>query len=947
MNKENALNYIINAMSLRTPQEKSLRIFANYLDSPAGTKLLNLLKKSSREPLNNLKDESIKYFSEQESQKQFLGFDNRSYPTFTYALATGVGKTRLMGAFVSYLFLVHGVKHFLIVAPGNTIYRKLFEDFSKQSSPKYVFKGIEELNSNNVNIISKDNFLNSQNQDLGLFKNKIEINILNVQQFSQKDIDKQKGITKASEEFGVRDGKFLSYFDYLSELEDLVVLLDESHHYHADAAFQSLDRLSPLFGLEFTATPYTGETEGRGSEKKQKMKESIVYLYNLGDAIRDGFVKDPWIGTEQDVNFSNFDNDSIETDLRKLQLAVLFHDRAKSSIKKFALDNSLKVVKPVMLIVAKDISHAEELKNKISSKDFRGGEFIGKVLVVHSNNTSDSDSTIEQLISLENPKNYIEIIIHVNMLKEGWDVSNIYTIVPLRTSAAQILTEQTIGRGLRLPYGERTGDPIVDRVVIVAHEEYQKVVEQARNSKIIQPSNIEVISNLNSNEFKYVIEAKPVQLERIEDQIRNNDTIQSELLRKAEVDLSETFNDTTTDEVKQNAIEARVSEYNTELAKISAKLTSGVELQKTEFSETLLPEHSLFSSLSPTSIDKINEIVSSASKEYEVRNILIPKLFITPEYRSLVIKDFELDTSEFIKYDPNIKIIETRLQKDQKEDLYGNITYDESKTSLTIATPQDGFFNQSPIKTLIAALWDHPLIDYDDLDQKPILIKLTNQAIGHYKSFSPNESALARLIQTYARDISKVIYNQILKHIEFKNELSESSIGSPDPYLKQHNITSFEGEKVVNLESQINTFSSERIYSNFSKACHSHYKFDSSDEVRFAYLLEKDPIVIDWLRPAPKQFDKFLLWRDQEGNADNNYEPDFVVELENEILMIEIKPISKLNDFDVLAKKQSAEKYCDVVSNNLGKQNITKRWRYKIIPTEQITITSSINFLLS
>ena len=48
-------------------------------------------------------------------------------------------------------------------------------------------------------------------------------------------------------------------------------------------------------------------------------------------------------------------------------------------------------------------------------------------------------------------------MIHVNMLKEGWDVNNLYTIVPLRAANARILIEQSIGRGLRLPYGKRTG----------------------------------------------------------------------------------------------------------------------------------------------------------------------------------------------------------------------------------------------------------------------------------------------------------------------------------------------------------------------------------------------------------------------------------------------------------------------------------------------------------
>ena len=60
------------------------------------------------------------------------------------------------------------------------------------------------------------------------------------------------------------------------------------------------------------------------------------------------------------------------------------------------------------------------------------------------------------------------------MLKEGWDVTNLYTIVPLRAANARILIEQSIGRGLRLPYGKRTGVSAVDRLSIVAHDDFKK-----------------------------------------------------------------------------------------------------------------------------------------------------------------------------------------------------------------------------------------------------------------------------------------------------------------------------------------------------------------------------------------------------------------------------------------------------------------------------------------
>lgn len=67
------------------------------------------------------------------------------------------------------------------------------------------------------------------------------------------------------------------------------------------------------------------------------------------------------------------------------------------------------------------------------------------------------------------------------MLKEGWDVTNLYTIVPLRAANARTLIEQSIGRGLRLPYGKRTGVTAVDRLNIVAHDRFQEIVEEANN----------------------------------------------------------------------------------------------------------------------------------------------------------------------------------------------------------------------------------------------------------------------------------------------------------------------------------------------------------------------------------------------------------------------------------------------------------------------------------
>jgi type III restriction enzyme len=81
----------------------------------------------------------------------------REFPSLCFALATGVGKTRLVGAFISYLHLAHGIDNFFVLAPNLTIYNKLIADFTS-NTPKYVFRGIAEFAVNSPDIITGDNY---------------------------------------------------------------------------------------------------------------------------------------------------------------------------------------------------------------------------------------------------------------------------------------------------------------------------------------------------------------------------------------------------------------------------------------------------------------------------------------------------------------------------------------------------------------------------------------------------------------------------------------------------------------------------------------------------------------------------------------------------------------------------------------------------------------------
>lgn len=943
MNKAQALQYITNAMSLRTPQEKSLVLFADYLESEAGKKVLTRMKRGNRGSVTDIETMTKDYAQTIPEIRQFHAFE-RTFPAYTFALATGVGKTRLMGAFVAYLYLVYGVQHFMLVAPGNTIYRKLVDDFSKANNPKYVFRGIEEINISTTSIITKDNY--QQNQaNTSLFGNQIQINIFNVQQFAQKDIEQGKGITKFSETLGE------SYFEYLNSLDDLVVLLDESHHYHADAAMGSLDRIDPLMGLEFTATPYTGNMIGRGRNRESELKKNIFYTYNLGDAIRDGYVKDPWVGTEADVDFSQWDTESIETDARKLQLAAFFHERAKIALKEYALENNKFEVKPVMLVVAKDTTHASALRSLIDSDQFRGGVYKGKVIEVHTKTRGDeADETIEKLISLEHPDNIVEIVIHVNMLKEGWDVTNIYTIAPIRSSASEILTEQTIGRGLRLPYGERTGNKNVDRVMIVAHDNYAKVIEQAQHSKLIQPSNIESISTDDMKVIKEIIEVPSVFVASIQDQIKASPAIMQVITAQAMKTVGAVMSDDTPEDVKAATIQKKENEIVEIIAKSEASKLSFADYHEQtsggKAAEVSFEEGTLFNQFSEQAKKELEEISRISGQSLEVRNIPIPRLILTPHYGDLIINNFDLDTTKLSKYSKGTSILEQRLQGNEEHDLFGDVYEGPRETVLTRVSSLGEGRAQSPENTLIAALTDYSLIDYDDDKQTALLIKLTQQAVAHYRSFVSEDNAVKMMIENNFRQIAKEIYDQILDHKEFGSEsYLESGVREPKAYLEQCGISQSFDERVVTLESQIDSFSRDKIYTGFKKACHAKYRFDSSDEARMAYLLDKDAFVEDWLRPARNQFEG-LYWRDELGDSQHRYEPDFVVEFEHEIVMVEVKEAGEIETHDVQEKKKTAEKYCELVSKNVGKFGIVKPWKYIIIPTDRITVTSTVSGLL-
>jgi type III restriction enzyme len=389
----------------------------------------------------------------------------REFPSLCFALATGVGKTRLMGAFISYLHLAHGIDNFFVLAPNLTIYNKLVTDFTP-NTPKYVFTGIAEFATEPPDIITGDNY---EGKAGSLFDQLLccKVNIFNISKInSEVRGGKAPRIKRLSEYIGE------SYFEYLANLKDLVLIMDESHRYRASAGVRAINELKPVLGLELTATPFVETTKGPVPFK------NVIYDYPLGKAMADGFVKEPAVVTQKNFDPSQFTPGQIEE--IKLQDGVRLHENTKVELQTYARQTGTQTVKPFMLIIARDTTHAAHLMEFIKSDKFFEGRYRDKVIQVDSSKTgAEEDEMIQKLLAVESSEEPTEIVIHVNMLKEGWDVTNLYTIVPLRAANARILIEQSIGRGLRLPYGKRTGVSTVDRLNIIAHDRFQEIIDEA------------------------------------------------------------------------------------------------------------------------------------------------------------------------------------------------------------------------------------------------------------------------------------------------------------------------------------------------------------------------------------------------------------------------------------------------------------------------------------
>ena len=370
-------------------------------------------------------------------------------------MATGAGKTYLMAAFIEYLRRL-GHTNVLIVTPGLVVQHKTLGNFTA-GHPKYIAGAALP-----ARVITPENYGSQlqdtlHDQDLG-GEPRSDIYVFNIQQLiapaslegsTTKGTDAtRRGIRKYNEFVGV-------LYDELEAMDDLVVIADEHHLYGETAkAFNAaIKDLHPAATIGLTATADAGD--------------DVIYRYPLHQAIKDKHIKVPVIAYRK----GGYGEQKEDQQLR--DAVSLLRGKEKVYEAYLAANPDAKRVRPLLFVVCSDIDSATDVAERLRSNRF----FNNSTAVLQVDSDHMSPQTESLLENLDRPDTPVRAVVSVNKLKEGWDVKNIAVMVTLRAMDSEILTQQTMGRGLRLPFGKWVDDPAINELDIVAHESFRKLLD--------------------------------------------------------------------------------------------------------------------------------------------------------------------------------------------------------------------------------------------------------------------------------------------------------------------------------------------------------------------------------------------------------------------------------------------------------------------------------------
>lgn len=850
------------AMSLRTPQQEALA-FLDKISANCD------YKKDSKAAVETVASENC------ENQREIHVAEQFDFPSFCYAMATGIGKTRLMGACIYYLYKTKGYRHFFILAPGNTIYEKLRKE-SNPAHPKYIFKGLE-AEMGRPKVYDGENYTSypAQYEQMRIHLEKtseIQLFIFNIGKIFNSRTDTQFNFHKFKEELG------MSFADVLSGFDDLVICMDEAHRYYAPASMKAINYLKPVLGLEFTATP--------------KTVSNVIYSYDLARGAVEGYLKTPVVMGRS--NMAGYSDEDIEE--MKILDGLTLHEHRKAVLRQYCADNNLEYVKPIVLIACKDTNHAKQIRELIDSDSFQHGKYKGRVIEIHSNmRGEETEENIRLLLSIERNDNPAEIVLHVYKLKEGWDVNNLFTIIPLNAAKSDILAMQTIGRGLRLPFGSATHNEDIDTLDIVAHDHYRELVDEIRSSDIFR--------------YRDLDKSGVEQTDSVD--VGATDEAQISLFDQVITDTGVKSFSSMDDPETQAALYASYLKLFGSSKPQEETQSDGEQITLFEFGNTSAGDTAESETVSgqTTAGGKAKAPMSKETfarklKEYSVKAISVPKILV--QTTSVVyFRSFEVHRSI-----QDFEVASATIER-----------FDAIHQQMLASVDAQALEVDDAMNTLACMLLDSVSeLSWDDAD---LIIDIVGQYLNQIEG---DDEQKRKIVRRYAPLIVNDLRKQLYEHMDKKTY--DVHIVQKDLILFRKFVKSVKKDGKVRFDRPFTdkTNIKKYLFTGYKKAYYPENAFDSDSERLFSIILEEDADVIRWIKPPLNQLG--LFWQ-----AGQQYNPDFLVETDARKYMVEVKAENEATDADVLAKAREGIKWCRFAS---AADPDGKPWEYRLITDNNI-----------
>ena len=423
---------------------------------------------------------------------------------FVIKMATGAGKTKVMSLVVAWAYFHKKyeqdsklAKNFLLITPNVIVFERIKSDFeglkiffSDPVLPDNGYQGQNWHDDFQLTLHLQDELRNISDTGNIFLTNIHRVFEGDVKDPSLDDDDTStyflgdKPVTKTND-------STVDLGMIVRDIDELIVINDEAHHLHdpKSAWVSSITDIDNRLKQKGTGLSLQVDLTATPKKNDGSIFVQVISDYPLVEAIHQRVVKNPVVPDaasrgklkeNQSTLFSEKYRDYINLGIEEWQKT---YDRLKPMGKK-----------SILFIMTDDTKNCDEVAEYIETS-FK--ELKGAVLTIHTNKSGEISETVsgknkDELDLLRKQANEIDsweskfkVIISVMMLKEGWDVKNVTTIVGLRPYAAdsKILPEQTLGRGLRRMFFGR--DDIDEYVSVVGTPAFMDFVESIKGEGVI------------------------------------------------------------------------------------------------------------------------------------------------------------------------------------------------------------------------------------------------------------------------------------------------------------------------------------------------------------------------------------------------------------------------------------------------------------------------------